>query len=229
MIRTNLQAVMERVRKACERSGRDAGEVRIMAVTKAVAAPAIAEAIEAGLVLFGENRVQEARKKVSEGAFRGVSICMIGHLQTNKASMAARIFDEVHSVDSARVAGALAKYASLYRSDPLPVLMEVNAGRDAAKYGVAPEEALSLARHIMSLSSLRLRGLMTVAPLSGGSQAARECFRTLRVLRDTMVRSGVDPECLKELSMGMSGDFELAVEEGATIIRLGTSLFDPRS
>ncbi|NLA60283.1 MAG: YggS family pyridoxal phosphate-dependent enzyme [Firmicutes bacterium] len=229
MIRANIEAVLERVRKACERSGRDAAQVKVMAVTKSVGASLVRDAIESGLVLFGENRVQEARKKVSEGVFEGVSICMIGHLQTNKASMAARVFDEIHSVASVRIAGALAKYAAMYRSEPLPVLMEVNAGLDPAKHGIAPEEALALARHILSLPSLRLKGLMTVAPLTGGSRSARECFRTLRTLRDEMVSSGIHPEYLRELSMGMSGDFDIAVEEGATIIRLGTSLFGPRS
>lgn len=229
MIKTSLQAVLERVREACERSGRDPGEVKVMAVTKSVSPHLIRDAVDAGLVLFGENRVQEARKKVSEGVFQGVSICMIGHLQTNKASMAARVFDEVHSVDSIRVAEALDKFASVYRSEPLPVLMEVNAGRDVAKHGVDPDDALEIARHILSLPSLRLKGMMTVAPASGGSLAARECFRTLRTLRDEMVKSGINPEYLRELSMGMSGDFDIAVEEGATIIRLGTVLFGPRS
>ena len=226
MIRTNLQAVMERVRKACERSGRDAGEVRIMAVTKAVAAPAIAEAIEAGLVLFGENRVQEARKKVSEGAFRGVSICMIGHLQTNKASMAARIFDEVHSVDSARVAGALAKYASLYRSDPLGTHGSECRTRCRQIRGGARGSPFFGAAHNVPLVAPS-QGLMTVAPLSERSRPG--VFPNAEGPQGHHGQVRVDPECLKELSMGMSGDFELAVEEGATIIRLGTSLFGPRS
>ncbi|HHY75194.1 MAG TPA: YggS family pyridoxal phosphate-dependent enzyme [Firmicutes bacterium] len=228
MIEANLEWVLERVRKACERSGRDPGAVRVMAVTKSQEASLIREARDAGIALFGENRVQEARKKVSEGLFDDVCLCMIGHLQTNKASMAARIFDEVHSVDSERVASALAKYAAMYRKGPLPILIEVNAGRDPRKHGVAPEGALQLARYVMSLPSLRLKGLMTVAPASGEAEA-RMCFRSLRMLRDDMVGAGIDPENLRELSMGMSGDFDIAVEEGATIIRLGTILFGPRS
>jgi pyridoxal phosphate enzyme (YggS family) len=228
MITTNLAAVMEEIRKACARSGRREDEVKIMAVTKSVAAAKIAEAKDAGISLFGENRVQEAAGKAREGAFEGASICMIGHLQTNKASLAARVFDEVHSVDSDRVADALARHASRYRKGPLPVLMEVNAGRDPAKHGVMPEEALALARYIASLPSLRLKGLMTVAPLAGGPGAARECFKTLRALRDSMIRSGIDPDSLEDLSMGMSADFDIAVEEGATIIRLGTRIFGPR-
>jgi pyridoxal phosphate enzyme (YggS family) len=228
MISTNLATAVAKIRKSCERTGRNPGEVRIMAVTKSVPVSAILEAKDAGLVLFGENRAQEARQKVSEGVFKSASICMIGHLQTNKASLAVRTFDEVHSIDSVRIADAVARYASRYRQDPLPVLMEVNAGRDPAKYGVAPEEAFALARHITSLPTLRLKGMMTVAPIGGGPEKARECFRTLRALRDEMVRLGIDPGCMKELSMGMSGDFDIAVEEGATIVRLGTSLFGPR-
>ncbi|MGI6631955.1 MAG: YggS family pyridoxal phosphate-dependent enzyme [Bacillota bacterium] len=230
MIADNLKSVRERIERACERAGRDPSQVRIMAVSKSVGVDTVREAIDCGITLFGENRVQEARAKASQGAFHGATLCMIGHLQTNKASAAVRIFDEVHSVDSERAAQALSRYAAIYRqSNPVPVYIEVNVADDPRKHGVSEREALSLVRCVDRLPLLKLQGLMTVAPGYGDADMARNAFRGLRVLRERLIDGGVDAECLRELSMGMSGDFDIAVEEGSTVVRLGTVLFGPRT
>lgn len=224
----NVARVQASIRETCERTGRDPASVRLLAVTKEVPPETIRQAINAGITLFGENRVQEAREKSAQGAFRGAAICLIGHLQSNKASLAARIFDEVHSVDSGRLAASLGSASLRYRRSPLPVLIEVNAGEDPAKFGVAPSRALELVRAVIDMPGLRLRGLMTVAPGQGDEALARAAFRSLRMLRDEMLDAGVAPEFLGELSMGMSGDYVVAIEEGSTIVRIGTALFGPR-
>ncbi len=232
MIADNLQVVMERVAEACAKANRDPASVRLMAVTKNVTSEAIQEAYGLGLTLFGENRVQEAKRKIEAGVFKDSKICLVGHLQTNKASSAARLFDAVHSVDSRRVAEALSRFSVLYRSKgsrEIEVMIEVNIGRDPRKYGVMPEEALGLAQYAVGLPGILLTGLMTVAPGMGDLAMAQGAFRELRTLRDRLVDSGVSMENLKELSMGMSGDYPVAVEEGATVIRLGTALFGPRT
>lgn len=229
MIADNIEAARERIRRACDRAGRRFEEVKIMAVTKSVGAGAIREAADCGIALFGENRVQEGKAKVSQGAFAGAIPCMIGHLQTNKASLAVRMFGEIHSVDSPRLADAVSRYGALYRAPgSIPVYMEVNIAGDPAKHGVSAEDALPLAQHICRSPYLRLAGLMTVAPGYGDLCAARRAFRALRELRDRLIGAGIEAERLAELSMGMSGDFDVAVEEGSTVVRLGTALFGPR-
>lgn len=229
MISTNLAAIKGRIDEACGRSGRDPSAVRIMAVTKSVGPDEVKEAIENGLTWFGENKVQDARVKQAEGIFSEAKLSMIGHLQTNKASQAVRTFQEIHALDSIRLAKILAGHAQRYLGgQPLPVYIEVKTAEDPAKYGVAPSRALALAEAVSGLDYLKLEGLMTVAPGPGDEASARDAFRTLRLLRDQMVDQGVDSSLLGELSMGMSGDFEIAVEEGATVLRLGTCIFGSR-
>jgi pyridoxal phosphate enzyme (YggS family) len=228
MTAPNVAEIAANIETTCTRVGRDPSTVRLMAVTKQVPSAVIREAADAGVSLFGENHVQEAKEKSEEGAFSRATLCLIGHLQTNKASLAARLFDQVHSVDSARLAGLLGKFRLQYEKPPLPVLMEVNAAADPAKYGVLPEGALDLARAILATSGVTLAGLMTVAPWSADKTAARGAFGRLRKLRDELAESGIPQENLRELSMGMSGDYEIAIEEGSTIVRIGTALFGPR-
>ncbi|HHW17707.1 MAG TPA: YggS family pyridoxal phosphate-dependent enzyme [Firmicutes bacterium] len=229
MNRENVEIVRARIEAACKRAGRDVNSVRLIAVSKKVPAETIREAMALGIKDFGENQVQEARAKIASGAFAGARVILVGHLQTNKASLAARLFDEVQSVDSLRVAAALSKFSVLYRNGkPLPVMIEVNIGKDPAKFGCPPEEALSLARAILELPGLFLSGLMTVAPGQGDPAVSRKAFRDLRLLRDEMISRGIPRENLQELSMGMSSDFEVAIEEGATVVRIGTALFGPR-
>ncbi|MGI6643656.1 MAG: YggS family pyridoxal phosphate-dependent enzyme [Bacillota bacterium] len=231
MIEDNLEIVMGEVLDACERAHRDPDSVRLMAVTKNVSSEEISEAYSLGLRLFGENRVQEARTKTEAGVFGDSKICLIGHLQTNKASLAARLFDAVHSVDSTRVVDALSRFSVLYRPKGrgVEVMIEVNVGRDPRKHGVMPEDAYDLAKHTIGLPGVTLTGLMTVPPGMGDLAMARQAFRELRTLRDRLVDLRIDAENLNELSMGMSGDYQVAIEEGATIIRLGTALFGPRA
>ncbi len=228
MILENIRKVREAVVKACLECGKDPESVEIMAVTKTVDSALVREAVASGLTLIGENKVQDIREKSGQGAYAGARLCLIGHLQTNKASWAVRLGCEAHSVDSPKIAKALSRFSLLYRSpgDPVRVLMEVNAARDPAKNGVLPEDAHALANTILSCEGLSLRGFMTVAP--GDESAARATFRALRELRDALGDQGVPGDNLRTLSMGMTGDYALAIREGSTMIRLGTALFGPR-
>lgn len=228
MIQANLGLVKQNIERACEKAGRDPRSVRILAVSKNFSNEAIEEARSCGISYFGENRVQEARVKCQSSVFEGARLALIGHLQTNKASLAARIFDEIHSVDSEKLAQALSKFARQYRDDLLPVYLQVNVGLDPKKHGCMPGQAGSLARAILALDGLRLVGLMTVAPIAGEVETPGKVFRDLRMLRDKLVSDGIPADNVGELSMGMSSDYMMAVEEGATVIRLGTALFGPR-
>jgi len=230
MIEENFRLVGVKIKEALERSGRPKAQVKIMAVTKSVPGQVIKESIREGITLIGENRVQEARDKARDGAYDGATLCLIGHLQSNKASMAVRIFDEIHTVDSIKIARAISRFSLMYRKGrPMPVMVEVNVGKDPRKHGCLPEEALPLTQEILGLPGLSLKGLMTVAPGYGDAGMARDAFRRLRVLREELVSEGVPEDALAELSMGMSSDYEVAVEEGATMVRLGTVLFGPRA
>ncbi|HHY35740.1 MAG TPA: YggS family pyridoxal phosphate-dependent enzyme [Firmicutes bacterium] len=222
---SNLARIREGIDRALERSGRK-GPVKILAVTKGVSPALIEKARELGISIFGENRVQEAREKVGKGTFAGAELHFIGHLQTNKASLAARIFSCVQSVDSTRVAFALSK-ASVRYGKVCRVMIEVNVGRDPAKFGVSPEDSLDLARYVLGLPGLVLTGLMTVAPEDPG--VARRVFRGLASLRDRLLSEGIPRDALSELSMGMTSDYEIAVEEGSTMVRIGRGLFGERA
>ena len=217
-------AARSRIAAAAERAGRDPGTVRLVAVTKTVDAARVAEAVACGVRDLGENRVQEAAAKAAELP-AGLRWHMQGHLQTNKAARAASLFDVVHSVDSPRIAEVL----SARRPEEmaaLDVLVEVELTGIPGHTGVPPAALSEVARAVLALPRLRLRGLMTMAPPVEDAEAARPTFARLRELRDELAqRLGVD---LPELSMGMSGDFEVAVEEGATLVRLGRALFGER-
>jgi PLP dependent protein len=237
-IAANLAEIRERMALAARRAGRAPGEVALMAVSKTHPAAAILEAMEAGQSLFGENRVQEfadKREELGTGqrmALRsltpgGARFHLIGHLQSNKAARAAELFDAIDSVDSLRLAERLNEAAARLRRQ-LDVLIEINIGGEAAKSGVDPDsdELLALVDAQGRLSNLVIRGCMTVPPFTPDPEGARECFRRLRELRDTLsARSGL---ALTELSMGMSHDFEVAIEEGSTCVRVGTAIFGAR-
>ncbi|MCI0857065.1 MAG: YggS family pyridoxal phosphate-dependent enzyme [Chloroflexi bacterium] len=215
----NLERVRERIEAASQRVGRMSSEVTLIGVTKTVGVEAVVEAYEAGLRDFGENRVQEALAKMEAVRQLGFEPRwhMIGHLQTNKVKIAAGRFGIIHSVDSVRLANEISRrHESL-----VPVLLEVNVAQDAAKFGFAPEEVAAALREIAVLPHLDARGLMTIAPQTNNPEETRPTFRRLRALRDDLA--------LGELSMGMSGDFEVAIEEGATMIRVGTAIFGSRS
>lgn len=213
-----------RIAIAAQRSGRDPAAIRLIAVTKGVDVARIDQGISAGVTGVGENRVQEAQAKRAQVAGRA-AWHLIGHLQTNKAKRAAELFDVVQSVDNERVARALAAHRTA-AAQPLPVFIEVELTGIAARSGVEPERAEALAQAVAQLDALHLSGLMTIAaPVDDPSDAA-PYFRRLRELRDRLVqRLGI---ALPELSMGMSDDFEVAIAEGATIVRVGRAIFGDR-
>ncbi len=222
-IAEHLESVRRRIAQAAERSGRDPAAVRLIAVTKTVAPERIAEALAAGVTDLGENRVQEALRKHPSVPL-GPRWHLIGHLQSNKAGLAAGLFDTVHSLDSARVATALSTHRDAGR-EPITGLVEVDFTGIPGRTGVAAGAAEAVAHACSDLPGVQLRGLMTIAPF-GDLEAARGCFRRLGALRDRLQeRLGL---ALPELSMGMSDDFELAVEEGATMVRLGRVVFGDR-
>lgn len=220
-----MRVVRDRMVRAAASAGRDPAAVRLIAVSKGVAAARVAEAVAAGVTDLGENRVQEALAK--RGQVSGDPTWhLIGHLQTNKARRAAELFDMVQSIDSPRVATALAVHRAAAHRDALDVLIEVELTGIAGRTGVPPEELDALAGEVASLDALRLTGLMTIAAPVRDPPDAAPCFRRLREIRDGLVqRLGV---ALPELSMGMSDDFEIAIAEGATMVRVGRALFGAR-
>lgn len=219
-----VKRIMNRVAAACERCGRNPAEVSLMAVTKTHPVEAVAYAVRAGLLCVGENRVQEGLEKMGEGSFP-IRWELIGHLQSNKAKVAAELFGRIQSVDSVKLVGLLDRHAG-GAGRVLPVLLQINAGDDPAKHGVPLEEGESLLEAALAAPNLKVEGLMTIAPLSEEVEVARRTFSRLRELRDQLEEtSGVS---LPELSMGMTGDLEEAVEEGSTLIRVGTALFGRR-
>ncbi len=222
----NLARVRERIESVQEREGLHS-DVRIVAVTKGHAPAAVEVALAAGARDVGENRIQEALSKQEALAGLPVEWHLIGHLQTNKAKHVPGRFALVHSIDSLRVAEALqrAMENKVAGSDPLPVLVQVNVAREPQKAGCDPAELAQLVAAVCELSRLRLRGLMTMAPLTDDVAEQRRVFAALRRLREDLATGGLD---MPELSMGMSGDYEAAVAEGATILRLGTVLFGER-
>jgi PLP dependent protein len=219
-----VETIRQRIAAACRASGRDPAEVKLMAVTKTHPVAAAAYAARAGLPCVGENRVQEAIGKIREADF-SIPWELIGHLQSNKAKIAAEAFDRIQTVDSLKLIHALDRYAG-ESGKRLPVLLQVNAGNDPAKYGVAVEETPALLEAALAAQNLQVEGLMTIAPLDESREVARIAFARLRALRDAL--SHRFDVALPELSMGMTGDLEEAVAEGSTLVRVGTALFGAR-
>jgi pyridoxal phosphate enzyme (YggS family) len=230
-IAENVVEVRERIEAAVRRVGRSPGDVALMAVSKTHPADRIREAFAAGLRLFGENRVQEfAGKSDALADLRDIEWHMIGHLQTNKASKAAELFGAVDSVDSVKLAGKL-DLAARALGKKLWVLIEINVGGEAAKTGVAADshELEELLLAAPRLESLELRGFMTVPPFSEDPEGSRSYFRKLRELRDATTARKLPGVGMDVLSMGMSHDFEVAIEEGSTCVRVGTAIFGERT
>ncbi len=225
-IKERFSLIRQKVIEACKRAGRDPREVKILGASKKQTVDKIQAAYEAGLRLIGENYVQEAREKREALADLALEWHLIGPLQTNKVRQAIKIFDVIETIDRPSVAQELAKRAKRL-GQKLPVLIEVNVGGEETKAGVSPEELFSLAELVVSLSALELRGLMTLPPYRDDPEEVRPYFAKLRGLLEELKKRF--PEApLSELSMGMSHDFEVAIEEGATIVRVGTALFGPR-
>jgi pyridoxal phosphate enzyme (YggS family) len=230
----NLEQLEESIVQACRRAGRPRAEVELMAVSKTYPAATIAEAAALGLSLFGENRVQEFAGKAAEldalrqSATDPIRVHLIGHLQSNKAQRAVELFDGIDSLDSLRLAERINEAAGRL-GERLPVLIEVKLSPEETKAGLDPNsvEATQLLERLPELDNLQLRGLMTIAPFDVPEAETRACFRSLREWRDRWAAAHQSLE-FSVLSMGMSGDFALAIEEGATRIRVGTALFGAR-
>jgi len=221
----NLEKIQQRIRAACARARRDVNSVALLAVTKSHPPEAVAAAAQLGLTLFGENKVQEARAKIPHCPGR-LRWHFIGHLQSNKCRDAVELFEMIQSVDSLPLAQEIAKRAE-QASKTMPILLEVNVAGEASKFGYAPDRLLTELAAINALPRLEIHGLMAVPPWSAEPEQSRPHFQRLRALKERCDQILGAP--LLHLSMGMSDDFEVAIEEGATIIRIGTALFGPRS
>ena len=220
----NIRVVEERIEAACDRAGRKRSDVEIVAVTKTHPPDVVRTAAALGLRIFGESKVQEARLKIPDVG-DGLRWDLIGHLQTNKARDAVRLFELIHSIDSLRLAEAVEKEAA-QAGKCQRVLLEVNVSGEKSKFGIAPDRLDETLRSVNTLPHVAVEGLMTMAPFAEDPEKARPYFRRLREIRDRACHDSGIP--LPHLSMGMSGDFEAAVEEGATLVRVGIALFGER-
>ena len=232
LIADNIARIRERMRQAAARAGRDPNHITVMAVSKTFPAESIREAYAAGLRTFGENRVQEFAGKAPQArALKDARFHLIGHLQSNKAAKAVELFDAVDSVDSVRLAEKLNAAAQEARKS-LDILLEVNIGNEAAKSGLPPDfedqEFQQLLKEVPRLANLRVRGLMCIPPHTDDPNGARPYFRKMRELRDQVAALKIPEVKMMTLSMGMSHDFEVAMEEGSTCVRLGTAIFGGR-
>jgi len=225
-IAENVARVRERMETAARRAGRDPGKIRLVAVSKTVESDRIRQALEAGVDSLGENYVQEAQKKIEELG-RGAAWHFIGHLQSNKAKAAVRLFDWVHSVDSFRLAQELSRVAG-QQNKVLPVLLQINLGQETTKFGALQDDTFRLLEQMGLLPGISVKGLMTLPPFFDNPEESRPYFHALRDLAEAVSRRKIAGVSMEELSMGMSNDFETAIEEGATLVRVGTAIFGPR-
>ncbi len=221
LLAINLGVIQQRIANAAVRSGRDPDEIKLVAVSKTHPAETIHQAMAAGASVFGENKVQEGESKIIEIGRTGVEWHLIGHLQSNKARRAVQLFDVVESLDSIELAQRLERICIEEGRDVLPVFIQVDLAGEVTKSGVQEGELPALLQFLKSCKHLRLIGLMVLPPYFDDAEATRPYFRRLRELRDNLLPGG-------ELSMGMSHDFEVAIEEGATVVRVGTAIFGNR-
>jgi len=226
-LKQRLEQIRQRIRQAAESCNRNADSVRLVAVSKTIAADIVREAIEAGVTILGENYVQEARDKFKALIQYPVSWHFIGHLQSNKAKYAVRLFDLIHSVDSLKLARELDKQAA--KVDKIQqILVQVNISAEDTKSGISTDEAPRLIAEINQLKNLAVKGLMTMPPYFYQPDKVQPFFAALRNLRDQIWEQSLPNVSLDELSMGMTGDFEVAIKEGATLVRIGTAIFGER-
>ncbi|MBF0189745.1 MAG: YggS family pyridoxal phosphate-dependent enzyme [Magnetococcales bacterium] len=224
---TTLHQIRARMAAACERAGRDPAAVRLVVVSKTRSPEEIRAVAACGQTLFAENRVQEARDKLPRIADPTLAWHLIGPLQRNKVKAALEIFHMIHTVDSLELAEEISKRAETGPLHPFPVLMQINVGREPQKSGVTPEEALPLAHAMAALPGIALRGVMTIPPFSLQAEESRPWFQALSRLKNQIAQEQIDGVSMDELSMGMSHDYEIAVEEGATLVRIGSAVFAP--
>ena len=225
----NISSIYKRMSHAAMRAGRNPEDIKLIAVTKTVSIERVKQAVDAGLRIFGESRVQEAQKKVMSTELKAMSESLswhlIGHLQKNKAKAAVELFDLIHSVDSAELAEAINKYAEKLGKTQ-EILIQVKLSTEAAKHGILKDNLINLLNGIKKMKHLKVKGLMTIPPYFDETGMARPYFKETRRLRDEAEMNGFK---LPELSMGMTNDFEVAIEEGATMVRIGTAIFGDRT
>ena len=226
-IAANLQRIRSEIADAAPRAGRSGDDVQVVAVTKAVGIKEIAALVALGQVNLGENRVEQVVPRAAEAAQKGLEVTwhMIGHLQRRKVRDLLPVAGLIHGVDSLRLAAEIDKRRGAADRPPMPALLEVNVSGEGQKYGLRPDEVEEVLRNAAAMEHLDLRGLMTMAPFVDDAELTRPVFRALRELRDRLNEANVYPKPLTELSMGMSQDYTVAVEEGATIVRIGTAIF----
>ncbi len=227
MIKENLAIVENNIRKACEKAGRDRSEVTLIAVSKTKPVSDIRQAMECGITVFGENKVQEIRDKTAE-IKEPLSWHMIGHLQANKVKYLPGVACMIHSVDNVKLAQEIEKQAAKHDL-VMDVLIEVNMAHEDTKFGLSPEEVIPFVKEISSFDHLNIRGLMTIAPYTEDPESNREYFKGLRLLKDEINALAIPRVKMDCLSMGMTGDYQVAIEEGATFVRVGTGIFGERN
>ncbi len=228
-LRERFANVRKRVETAAKRCGRSPDEITLVGISKTHPAGTLSAAVSLGITDLGENRVQEAEGKILEVGRRAARWHLVGHLQANKARRAVSLFDVIHSLDSASLAQRLDRLCAAEGREELPVFIQVDLGGEASKTGIDPRHLPELLKATASCERLRLIGLMTLPPYFENAECGRPFFKTLRELRDQLQREGSFGELAGELSMGMSHDFEIAIEEGATMLRVGTAIFGERS
>ncbi len=226
-MKKRLEIVNERIRKAASGCGRSPETVSLVAVSKTMPARRVKEAVDAGVSILGENYIQEVREKFNELSSCPVSWHFIGHLQTNKAKYAVRIFDLIHSVDTLKLAIELDKQAGKINKIQ-QILIQVNIGEEISKSGINEKDLVNLAKDISKLENLSVKGLMIIPPFYNEPENVRPYFSALCSLRDQIIKQNIPNISMDELSMGMTGDFEAAIEEGATLVRIGTAIFGER-
>ncbi|BCS94858.1 YggS family pyridoxal phosphate enzyme [Desulfoluna limicola] len=228
MMKDRIQKIEQQIREAAEKAGRNPEEIRLVAVSKIKPAEMVKEAMDAGQRIFGENYIQEAVAKIEEVGSEGIEWHFIGHLQSKKSKYAAGVFDLIHSVDSLKLAKEINKQAAK-KGVVQKILIQVNTSGEDSKSGTTEEAVIELIREAATLENVAIKGLMTMPAFFDDPEGARPYFRQLRLIKERIESLAIPGVEMKELSMGMSGDFEVAIEEGATLVRVGTAIFGARS
>lgn len=221
-IKENLEVIRNRIKEAAQKAAREPSDIELVAVTKLVNVPQIREAINAGIKIIGENRVQEAKNKFQQ--LKDIKWHLIGHLQKNKVKDAVEIFDMIQSVDKIELAEEINKRAEQINKI-IDILIQINISGEESRFGVSPSSTLKIIQQISKFKNIKIRGLMTIAPLVSNPEDVRLYFRELAKLRDKIARPKIENVQMKYLSMGMSNDFEVAIEEGSNMVRIGRAIF----
>ncbi len=227
-MKKKLESVKQAIKAAAESCGRSPDSIRLVAVSKTMPADKVKEAIDAGAAIIGENYIQESREKFQALSQYNISWHFIGHLQTNKAKYAVRLFDLIHTVDTLKLARGLNKEAKKH-DKVQQILIQVNISEELSKSGTGIDNVLGLTREISMLENLSLKGLMTIPPFFNSPEKARPFFKKLMEIKNIIKKASIPNISMDELSMGMTGDFKVAIEEGATLVRIGTAIFGQRN